>query len=799
MARETATRIARRWRWWAIATATVGVLVAALALCIVWPLDARRLARPSGEGITITDRTGTVLRTTRAADGQRQQWLALDAVDPLLVAAIVALEDRRFTAHHGIAWRALARAARDNLFAGRIVSGASTITMQLARLLTGAPRSPFGKVQQLVWALRLEWHLDKRTILEQYLNRMPLGQGTVGVDAAARLYAGTGASQLSPGTAALLAALARAPSRDNPIAHPARAIRARARAIDQLLLAGVLTPDVAALARDEPVLAPPRERMRMLAPHFTTRVLAWLDDSARAGEVRTTLDQALQVELEGDVRDAMRQLDEKGARDAAVVVLDNATGDVRAWIGSPDFWRPAVDTTRGRSRGGGQVDMVIGERQPGSALKPFVYALAFDRGLSPATVLADLPRTFTTATGSYSPRNYDRRFHGPVRARDALASSYNIPAVLLADRLGASAVHHTLQTAGLTSLSESAEYYGLGLALGNGEVSLIALANAYRALANGGVHLPWRWQTTDTTTIAPRRVVSTIAAAQVLDILADPSARLAGFGDDTPFDFPFPVAVKTGTSRHFTDNWAIAATGGFTVAVWVGNFDGTPMRAVSGISGAGPLLRRAVWRTAARVAPGALRTPAEAGARRVRVCRASGLRAVHECPSIEEWLSAAQEAALADCDWHRAGGGVVWPAEYRAWAEQTGRAVALAEALGDGRSRGGDLDDSATRSTPGLAVTRPTAPGAVAAAEPATLALTSPRDGDRYELPAGEAAQYATIALRAVGARPAAVRWFIDGRPYTARRWRLEPGTHVIRAESGRRGVEARITVERPG
>jgi penicillin-binding protein 1C len=756
--------------------ALVAAPVVGIAGFLAWPIPPSLLAPPTRPGITVTDRTGALLRTTRASDGQRHRWLPLDAIDPLIPAAFIAIEDRGFATHHGVAWGALLRATRDNLAAGRVVSGASTITMQLARLLSGASRSPIGKARQLLWALRLDAHLDKRTILEQYLNRVPLGQGTVGVDAAARYYAGTSAAQLSPGTAALLAALARAPTRDNPATNPARADRTRRRVLEQLVRAGVLSREGATLAADEPLLARANATQQPLAPHFIARVLGWLDSTDAEGEIRTTLDLALQRDIEGEVREAVRQLADKGARDAAVVVLDNATGDVLSWVGSPDFWRTAPAADGRAQREGGQVDMVVGRRQPGSALKPFVYALAFDQGDSPATVLADLPRTFPTATGNYAPRNYDRRYHGPVRAREALASSYNVPAVLLADRVGVPAVHRTLRAAGFASLSRAPEFYGLGLSLGNGEVTLVELANGYRALANAGVWHPWRWQAGALPDTTSTRVVTPLAAAQVLDILADPSARLAGFGEQTPFDFPFPVAVKTGTSRHFTDNWAVATTGTFTVAVWVGNFDGTPMQAVSGISGAGPLLRRVVWRTAADRAPGLLASPATAGAQRVRVCRLSGGLATADCPGVDEWMGSAQRTALHDCRWHRGGGGVVWPTEYRGWAERMGREVRVADThRADGTGR--------------LAATP----------APALLALESPRDGDRFELPIGDGARYATIPLRAVTPGGAVVRWFVDGQPHPASRWRLSPGAHVIRAESEAGTVEARVTVERVG
>ena len=604
------------------------------------------------------------------------------------------------------------------------------------------------KLLQVLWALRLERHLTKQTILEQYLNRVPLGQGTIGVAAGARLYFDASATHLSLAQAALLAGLARAPSTANPFISTERAQARRARALTRMRDAGYAADPELARATAEPLL-PQRSAASFLAPHFTSRLLAWSDELGESpdGVRRTSLDLALQTRLEAELRHTVQVLRERGVEQAALVVLDNRTGEILAWVGSPDFWADSA----------GQVDMVVSPRQPGSALKPFLYALAFDRGYTPASVIADLPHTYETPTGPYRPRNYDRAFHGPVRAREALASSYNVPAIELTDRVGASSLLGTLQLAGFASLARAADYYGLGLALGNGDVTLLELANAYRMLANGGVWRPYRWWVVPSgggvhaDSETDRRVVSPRAAAIVLDVLSDPVARIPGFGLSTPFDFPFPVAVKTGTSRHFTDNWAVGTTGGFTVAVWVGNFSGRPMNDVSGVTGAGPLLHRAIVLTAQSYAPGALPSPATVGAVPVMICRLSGLRATPECPGMVEWFVPGTEPARP-CDWHR-GASVHLPPEYAEWAEQT---VAAPWAADAGAFAGGSADR-----------------------EP--LRILSPQDGDKYRIPPGVEARYATIALRAAGGA-GAIRWWVDGRPAATTRWQLVPGTHIIRA-----------------
>jgi penicillin-binding protein 1C len=492
--------------------------------------------------------------------------------------------------------------------------------------------------------------------------------------------------------------------------------------------------------------------------------------------VRTSIDAQLQAEVEAEVGYTVHALTSRGVEDAAAVVLDNRTGGVLAWVGSPDFW----------SAGDGQTDMVVSARQPGSALKPFLYGLAIDRGFTAATILPDIAKSYPAAMGSYSPRNYDRTFRGPVRAREALASSYNVPAVELASRVGTGSFLNTLRLAGFESLRRDAEEYGLGLALGNGDVTLLELANGYRTLANEGMWSAWSWRASSSPSggvaaTNSRRVFSPTASAIVLDMLSDANARIPGFGVSTPFDFPFPVAVKTGTSRHFTDNWAVATTSGFTVAVWAGNFNGRPMQGVSGVTGAGPLLHRVVMDVAKYVSPGALTTPAEAGAVSAPVCRLSGMRATSRCAQLTEWFVPGSEPTEADT-WER-DGRVVLPVEFAAWSGSEMRPA----------SSGTSLASAAHEGTRAGVI----APEHHAESE-TRLRIVSPQDGDRYAIPPGVEARYATLSLRAAGAGAENVHWLVDGASYDSARWRLRGGTHVIKAVSSRgESAETTIVVER--
>jgi penicillin-binding protein 1C len=761
------------------------LLAGGFAAWISRPIPRSLLAPAREQSLTLTDRHGVVLRSTRAGDGSLAAWVPLDRIDPDLLTAFIELEDRRFFRHHGIDFGAVGRAAFDNLRHGHTVSGASTLTMQLARLLVPVERSWIGKVSQSLWALRLEAHLTKAEILEQYLNRVPLGQGTYGVSAAAALYFGAAPDRLSLAQAATLAGLAHAPSSDNPFVSPPRALRRRALTLSRLAAGGHALPGEVSRAMAEPLI--PREPDHpFLAPHFTTWLLASEDTAAapRRGRWRTSLDLGLQTALEAEVRHTVDLLRAKGGRQAAAVVLDNATGDILAWVGSPDFW---ADTA-------GQVDMVISPRQPGSALKPFLYGLAFDRGATPATVLADIATTYQTASGPYHPRNYDRTFHGPVRAREALASSYNLPAVALADRIGFGTLLHGLQQAGFSSLNRSAEHYGLGLALGNGDVTLLALANGYRALANAGGWTAYSVEDAGpgaipASTGTPIRVMSAEAAAQVLDILADADARVGGFGLSTPFDFPFRVAAKSGTSRHFTDNWAVGVTQNFTVAVWVGDFSGRPMEGVSGVSGAGPLLHRAILVTAATYPPGDLPGPAAAGLIPARICRVSGKLATARCPATDEWFRPGT-APTDSCDWHL-GDGVHLPIEYAEWG---GYEVPRSPfTVGSGVQREAEQGTLLGRSDSARNAER----GTGNEISDARFRITSPEAGDRYRIPPGVEARYATLGLRAAGGRGGAVHWQVDGQPVSGVRWPLRAGSHRIRAATdGGERAEVRIEVE---
>ncbi|MFN8548560.1 MAG: penicillin-binding protein 1C [Candidatus Eisenbacteria bacterium] len=654
-------RLARR----ALRLATIaGVTIAGVTCVALWlvpaltPLPPRWTEPIPSTLLTVTDREGRPLAEL-GRDDLACLPVALTAIDSTLIAATLAAEDRRFFHHPGIAPLAVARAAGQNLRAGHAVSGGSTLTQQLVKLLDRSygPLSPTEKLRQLYWALVLEAHCTKRELLAEYLNRAPYGPTLSGVEAAARCYFDHAAAHLSLPEAALLAALPQSPARFDPRRHPEAAMAARNRVLDRMPLAHARRE----AAKEAPLglASSPRAELP-LAPHWAERVRVAYPTATVA---RLPIDRDLQSGVRDDLRGAISELRARGADDGAVVVIENQTNEVRAWVGSPDYRDPRH----------GQFDAVLARRQPGSALKPFEYALAFEQGLDPASLLPDLPLTFPGPDGSFTPGNYAGGWHGPVRARLALANSWNTPAVALLASLGPEALLARLRALGLSSLDQPASRYGLGLALGVGEVTLLELTEAYAVLARGGLarprvdllevedangellarRAPLSRAANADSTFGGRRVIERRAAFFVNSILSDPRARALAFGRGGPFERPFPCAIKTGTSSDWRDNWAFGYTARYTVGVWVGRAGGEDGSRF-GTEGAILALRRVLLRLHdAHEIDDAPFPSVIAGVEEREICPLSGMAAGPDCPgAVREWC--ASDAPRGEpCLWHR--------------------------------------------------------------------------------------------------------------------------------------------------
>lgn len=573
----------------------------ALGLCVgAWlglklvPIPAA-LERPAAGSTEFVDRAGRTLRETRTGEHFARS-VTFEEIPPRLVHAMLAAEDKRFFDHRGVDWLAIVRAARDGVMHQRIVSGASTITQQLVKVAEPRPRTWRTKIIEAVTALRLEQVWSKQRILAEYFNRVDFGHLNVGIAAASDYYFGKPLRDLTDAECAFLAGLPKNPHRLNPHRSLA-ATQARQRTVLRRMQDnGWLTADAFARATSEPPKVRPPKR-QFVAPHFID--LALREADLTAARVRTTLDLDLNDFAQARLAEQIAGLSASNVKNGAVVVIDNATSSVLTLVGSENYFAP----------GSGQVNGAWSPRSAGSSVKPFTYLLALERGATPATVYADVPTEFATPSGLIHVENYSRRCSGLVSLRSALACSLNIPAVrALNDIGGPSVLLARLHSCGLTSITRSPAEYGLGLTIGNAEVRLLELANAYAALARMGQFRPWRIFADEP--LAPARQTADARAAWLLaDILSDNSARVPSFGANSALRFDFPVACKTGTSTDYRDNWAMAYTPEFTVGVWVGNFDGSPMRGVSGVSGAAPVMHAVMAHLHARFGTNWFTTP----------------------------------------------------------------------------------------------------------------------------------------------------------------------------------------------
>jgi penicillin-binding protein 1C len=712
----------------------------------------------------IYDARGRLLREAVGEGGVRAEWMPLARISPYLVEATIAVEDARFRAHDGVSWRSVARATGQAVRHGHAVSGASTLTMQVVRLVRPHGRGIAGKLGEMVDALRLERAASKEAILEQYLNRSPYGADTIGVEAASRRYFGKPSAHLSLAEAALIAGLPQAPSRLDPLAHITAARTRQRLVLDRMIAAGAIDDDHyrRALAEELHFAAAPAVPVAM---HFTDWVLA-----RHAGpRIDTTLDGDLQTDVEHMVAAHVSAHALSGMTDAAVVVLDNERCGVLAMVGSPDYRDPR----------GGAVNGALAKRQPGSTLKPFTYALAFEHGDTPASVVADVETRYGAADGFlFAPQNYSQTFSGPVMMDAALGRSLNIPAMRVLAKIGPQALLDRLHAVGFASLDQPAAHYGLGLTLGDGEVKLLELAQAYAMFARGGV-------TCEATPVAQpvhgTRVFSPSVAWLVTDILSDEAIRAEAFGPANALMLGYPVAVKTGTSSNWRDSWTVGYTPRYTVAVWAGDYAGKPMNRIAGAAGAGPLFRAVMNHLADRAKPQPVAPPEDIV--EVAVCALSGKLPTSRCAHTRSLHVPRDRVPAEPCDWHRevaidkrngllAGARCparfidhrvveALPATYAAWLAHAPERTAAPTAYS------------------------PLCPAS--GAVPGAVVITYPRDREVFVVEPGYDVATQTLAFAAEVDPPGPpATWLVDGvaaRPT----WQLQPGKHRLLAVAGGR------------
>jgi penicillin-binding protein 1C len=817
------------------------------------PADLSKTFQPPS--VRITDRNGQLLYDVLPGEGGRHTVVALSEIAPALRQATIATEDAQFYTNPGVDLGGILRSVWINLSGGETIAGGSTITQQVARnllLSSGerAERSLRRKLREGLLAVQLTRRLSKDEILATYLNQMYYGNLAYGVEAASQTYFGKPAAQLDLAEAALLAGLPQSPAQYDPFSAP-EAAKARQRVVLGLMeKTGVISAEQRALAEAEPLSYNPQP-YPIHAPHFVMMVRAQLDALISTDEiyrrggvtVRTTLDLNWQEQAEAAVQRQLARLKEAGqrgmdynVRDAALTALDPRSGQILALVGSADYFNAAIS---------GAVNMATAPRQPGSALKPLIYAAAFDPTqpdpMTPASMLLDVSTHFTTHDGkAYTPANYDLREHGPVLARQALASSLNIPAVLTLQHVGLKRLFNFAGSLGITTLGDP-DRYDLSLALGGGEVTLLQLTAAYGALANGGLRvsptaiLELRDPQGNVLYTAPtpeaKRVIDPRVAWLVSDILSDDDARTLGFGRNSVLRLDRPAAVKTGTTTNFHDNWTVGYTPSLVVGVWAGNADQTAMRGINGLTGAAPIWHEFMRTALAGQSEQTFTRPS--GLVRQEVCALSGRLPTADCPyRRSEWFIDGTQPTQADTLYRavtldRVSGllaqadtpterrvqrlALDLPPQAAAWARANAlllysdllAGVPANGAAASGNSSASALppddpakpDPSAGPTAPTTSVVSPAAPG---------VQFLSPADHSVYRLDPHLDREMQRLMIQVAGDPAAgALTLWVDGAvvqtfsapPYRCA-WPLAVGTHTLRAVQGSQQTEIQITVK---
>ena len=713
-------------------------------ILIVWwlPIPSQLQTPPPGT-LTLLDCRGREIAELASPEARTQFPVTLEKMGPWLPRVTVALEDRRFYKHCGIDWRAVAAASTRNLRSRHLLSGASTITQQLVKLATGRQRRSWSKkLYEAIIAWKLEHRWSKERILTEYLNRSSYGNRRVGPEAAARAYFNKPARDLTLSEAIFLAGLPQAPTRFNPWRYPEQANRKYNRSLERLVELGIITRDQQSLLAQPPQIA--RADPSRLAPHFVDTVMA--RTPGLRGTVTTTVELDLQTTIERLVRSHLSALNRHDISQAAVVVIENATGAVRAMVGSENY---AVSQVNGATQ----------PRSCGSTLKPFVYLDAIDkRLLTASSLLPDTPDAIRDEYADYDPQNYNHHYLGPVRLREALGCSLNVPAVFALSQLGARPAFYQLQKWGF-DFPQGLAAYGAGFVLGNAETRLVDLAAAYAGLARGGTAMRAKFLMAEHQPLT--RIASREATAIITDVLCDNDARQKSFGPRSPLAFEQRIAAKTGTSSGFRDTWTVGFDKEHTVAVWAGNFDGRPMRDMFAVRAATPLWATVMQELLRRDHP--VDPPME-NERLVRreVCRATGLLPSRFSPAtLSELFLAGTEPREDSADYFASDGKLLLPDAYSRWCA--------------GRDN------------------------TIGAHVRSDFHITNPPPNARYEIDPVLPPSQQMVELTTAAAGD--VEWFVNNERILPQRssrffWQLAPGEWRVRAVSRVGTAEETITVE---
>ena len=645
----------------------LGLLTIFTFACAVRPLP-ESLCRPS-EGQTyanILDRHGYLLSLTKR-NRLNHRTIPLWKIPEILATAFILAEDKRFYEHHGVDWLARGKACLDNIRAGRIVRGASTITEQCIRILHPRPRTFFTRWVETVEAYQLESAFSKDEILEFYLNQVPFSHQCRGVFEASDFYFGRTLDTLNIREMLTLAVMVRAPSLLSPLGkkdHVNNDLNRRVKHLATMMKSMGLIPK-----------EPPQKRgsldisgvkIHTDAPHFVRYIKRAFPEEYRSRpRLITTIDSNLQTKLYRLLRESLKYLKSKRVQNGAIFVLNHQTDEILCWVNGSDF---------SSSEEGSQIDSVLTLRQPGSTLKPFLYALALENGYTAASIIPDIPLLQPVGHDLHNFKNYSSQYYGPVRLRSALGNSLNVPAIRTIKNLGVIPFRDTLHQLGFRSLKQDADYYGEGLALGNGEVSLFELVRAYSVLARSGIYREPKFFLSGNRHVQERKIFSPESCSIIANILSDSSARLLEFGGSGLLDFPVQTAVKTGTSTDYRDAWAIGFNYAYTVGVWMGNLDYRPMDEITGSRGPALILRSVFHELNQnqKTSPLFLSRSLQP----VRICALSGKPASPDCLHvITEWFRK-EHMPQEPCNWHQREGEVIvtrLPYQYHEWIENSGQ------------------------------------------------------------------------------------------------------------------------------
>ena len=772
------------------AAALVTLMFGGLILSLFLPFPELNTFMQRDWSTRVYDRSGNLVQILALENGIRREYTALDSMPSHAVRIFIAAEDKDFFSHHGVDPLAVMRAAYQNITSRKRISGASTITMQLARLIIPAQKRTLrAKIREAWNALRIERLLSKPQILELYLNSIPFGFQTEGITSAARTFFALPLAELTAEQLCCLAVIPRYPVGYNPLNNPELCAEKAAELYTAVFLheKQPLTVETAAQVHTQ-LLHAARTAQRFRYPFNMPHYIEYLVSHYKAGdfvpsaaeqnistapalppEWHITADSSLSAYTQQLLQTQLKKNSHARLRNGAVLVIENATGNILGWVGSNAYF----DT-----ESNGQINGVTALNQSGSSTKPFLYALALEQGWKPSDILPDISMRFGKAN-AYIPQNFNNRFNGPVRFRVALASSLNIPAVYLLDTLGLEAYIQKLEQLRFQDIRQRGMEAGLSLALGSVPVSLYELVRAFSVFPRGGIMIPLRsfqnGGTADGFT-EPERVYSEDTARLICSILSDSAARAKGFGFAATFKTPFPALFKTGTANQYQSLVALAASSAYTVGVWMGNFSGSTVIGKTGSSAPAAIARDVLLRLH-RQSGDSMGTPAHHFAEpeywyREPICALSGMPAGTACPTtVLEYLPSAvvhrtRSLNTVCCTWHNVEQGKVYtnyPEEYRRWFSHS--------------SRHGSI-----------------------IATPQTLRVISPADGGHFISNPNN--RNGRIPLEVTGGKEDSLSVYYDNdspfvirRPFSAS-LPLEKGVHQLRVQCGTETLQLSFTVE---